>query len=535
MTLADGWTLEMGSHLSGRSVQTSTPANWQAGTIAFLKTIVAAGRDTSSVTVMQTHISIILLAGHRALKLKKDVRLPYVDFSTPDLRLTACERELRLNRRTAPGLYLGVRRVSRQADGSLALDGDGPLVDAVVDMVRFDEGCLFDDLATSGRLTAEYIEALARQVAAFHGTLDADRHRSGSEIMSAVLDINQNAFAGTTVFGEDEVATFCQMFRARLATIAPLLDARAVAGKIRHGHGDLHLRNICLIDGDPTLFDCLEFSDDLATTDILYDLAFLLMDLWARGLHAHANLALNRYLDDLDETDGLPLLPFFMAVRAAVRAHVTATQAMGATAGADRLERDARTYFDLAVALLEVRPTRLVAVGGLSGSGKSTVAASIAPFVGPAPGARVIGSDRTRKRMFRVPARTRLPAEAYLPAVSAEVYGRLRSEAARVLHLGHGVVVDAVFDRPDESIAIAEVAEREGVPFRGLWLTAPREVLLHRVAQRRGDVSDATGDVLLSQVERAVPPAAWASVAADASVEVVCAEARCALAELRTP
>nr|WP_245504361.1 AAA family ATPase [Lichenihabitans psoromatis] len=154
------------------------------------------------------------------------------------------------------------------------------------------------------------------------------------------------------------------------------------------------------------------------------------------------------------------------------------------------------------------------------------MAASIAPMVGPAPGARVVGSDRMRKRMFGVWARTRLPAEAYLPAVSADIYGRLRAEAACVLRLGHGVVADAVFDRPDESLAIADVAERESVAFRGLWLTASREVLLRRVAQRRGDVSDATGDVLLSQIERAVTPSAWASIAADASVEALCAEAR---------
>jgi aminoglycoside phosphotransferase family enzyme/predicted kinase len=506
------------------------PVDTQVETISFLKTLVAEVHDPASVGVMQTHLSVILLAGHRALKLKKDVRLPYVDFSTPAHRLAACERELALNRRTAPLLYRGVRRVTRGADEGLAIDGDGPLVDAVVEMVRFDQDRLLDNLAITGDLTLDHVEALARQVTVFHAALAPDRHRTGSGVMAAVLDINEKAFAGTTVFGVDAVAQVAADFRARLATVASLLDARGAAGKIRHGHGDLHLRNICLVEGEPTLFDCLDFSDDLATTDILYDLAFLLMDLWDRGLHAHANLALNRYLDDLDETDGLPLLPFFMAVRAAVRAHVTATQAIGATAGADRLEREARTYFELAVALLEPLPARLVAVGGLSGSGKSTVAASIADMVGPVPGARVLGSDRTRKRLFGVPARTRLPAEAYLPAVSAEVYERLRSEAARVLHLGHGVVVDAVFDRPEEGPAIADVAERQGVPFQGLWLTAPREVLLHRVAERRGDVSDATGDVLLSQIERAVQPQGWVSIAADASIERVCAEVRRVLA-----
>ena len=315
----------------------------QAETVDFLKAVVAGDRGSATTVIVETHISIIVLGEHRALKFKKPLKLPYVDFSTADLRLAACQRELRLNRRTAPGLYLDVRRITRQVDGSLALDGDGLLVDSVVEMNRFDQGCLFDDLATDDRLTAAHVEAVAHQVAAFHATLDADRHRSGSSVMSGVLDINEAAFARTTVFDKDKVIALCGLFRVRLASVGSLLDTRGSAGKIRHGHGDLHLRNICLFDGTPTLFDCLEFSDDLATTDVLYDLAFLLMDLWRRGMCAHANLALNRYLDEGDETDGLPLLPFFMAVRAAVCAHVTATQAMSATVEADRLRREART------------------------------------------------------------------------------------------------------------------------------------------------------------------------------------------------
>jgi aminoglycoside phosphotransferase family enzyme/predicted kinase len=503
--------------------------NPQTETIDFLKAVTAGNHNLATVGVVETHISIIILGDRRALKIKKAVKLPYVDFSTPNLRLSACRRELRLNRRTAPGLYLDVRRVTRQVDGSLTLDGDGLLVDAIVEMNRFDQGCLFDDLAREARLSAAQVEAVAHQVAAFHATLDADRHRSGSSVMSEVLGINEAAFARTTVFGKDKVIALCGLFRVRLASVGSLLDSRGSAGKIRHGHGDLHLRNICLFEGTPTLFDCLEFSDDLATTDVLYDLAFLLMDLWTRGMFAYANLLLNRYFDESDETDGLPLLPFFMAVRAAVRAHVTATQAMSATAEADRLSRDAKTYFDTAIALMDTRPARLVAVGGCSGSGKSTVAAAMAPFVGPAPGARVIGSDRTRKRLFGVPPRMRLPAAAYEPAVSTAVYARLRTEAARVLHLGHGAVVDAVFDPVQESVAIAGVADRESVAFQGLWLSAPPEVLLRRIDQRHGDVSDATGTVLQAQVERAEPPEGWAAIAAGGSVDAVCGEAMRAL------
>ena len=238
---------------------------------------------------------------------------------------------------------------------------------------------------------------------------------------------------------------------------------------MRHCHGDLHLRNICLFDGEPTLFDCLEFSDAMATIDVLYDLAFLLMDLWHRDLRNEANLVLNRYLDEADESDGLPLVPFFMALRAAVRAHVTATAAEEASdeeAAAAR-RREAQAYFDLALALLEPKPAMLVAIGGFSGSGKSTVAAAVAPVIGPPPGARILSSDRIRKRLFGVAPETRLPESAYSPEVSERVYALLAEEAERVLARGHGVVCDAVLDRAADRARFAGIAERPACRSRG--------------------------------------------------------------------
>jgi aminoglycoside phosphotransferase family enzyme/predicted kinase len=494
----------------------------QDETIDFLRRAAFDDGDRFAQKTVTTHISVILIGSDRAIKLKRAVRLPYVDFSTPERRLAACERELELNRRTAPSLYRRVRKVVRRTDGGLALDGEGMLVDAVVEMARFDEEGLFDRRAIEGTLTIPLMTQLARTIAG----LSAVPGRGGAASMAAVLNVNERALSSNTIFPPDEVGRFNRHFRAALADHAALLDRRGEAGKIRRCHGDLHLRNICAVADAPTLFDCLEFDEAMATTDILYDLAFLLMDFWHRGLEQAANLVLNRYLDDLDESDGLPLLPFLMAVRAAVRAHVAATRAAEGSADAAGAADEARAYFDLATALLAPRPPLVVAVGGLSGSGKSTVAAAIAPEIGPPPGARIVSSDRVRKRLFAVPVETRLPAECYSAAASERVYDAMITTAGRIARLGHGVVADGVFDRSGERARIRAAAEAAGLPFRGLWLEAPPEQLLERVAGRTGDPSDATVAVVREQMARERDPLEWEVLPSEASVDIVAERAR---------
>ncbi len=487
--------------------------------LALLADAVGCARDEAR--IVTTHISVILLAGKTAFKLKRPVRLPYLDFSTSEKRLAACERELWLNRRTAPALYRRVRRVTREADGELALDGEGVLVEAVVEMGRFGDDALFDRIATEGRLTPALITTLAQRIATFHDGAEVDERRGGAEAMAAVLAINAQGFALTERLPADDVAALNAACEAALARHRGLLDARGREGRIRRCHGDLHLRNICLVDGEPTLFDALEFDEELATTDILYDLAFVLMDLWHRDLASLANLLMNRYLDATEDEAGLPLLPFFMAVRAAVRAHVLAAQA-----GADAAVIDeARAYLALALRLLAPQPARLVAVGGLSGSGKSTVAAALADRVGPPPGARVLASDRIRKRRFGVAAETRLPPDAYRPAVSEAVYAEQASRAAAILQGGHGVVVEAVFDRAPDRARIAQAAHAAGVPFEGLWLEARPETLMARVEARRGDPSDATAAVVRAQLAQAETVRGWTRLSAEADAETVCRRA----------
>ncbi|PSJ61489.1 AAA family ATPase [Pseudaminobacter soli (ex Li et al. 2025)] len=461
------------------------------------------------VQVMETHISMIFLVGNRAFKMKRAVKLPYVDFSTADLRLAACEKEVALNSVTAPGLYLGVRRIASREDGSLCFSAGGPPVEAVVEMVRFDQSCLFDRMAVSGTLTPALMTEVARQIAQFHATAPVVTAESGSANLAGVLDINEAGFATSHVFDAEEIKSFAGRFRKALQRHAHHLDRRAAASKIRRCHGDLHLRNICLFEGAPRLFDCIEFNDQIATVDVLYDLAFLLMDLWHRGLRQFANLVMNRYLDETGDEDGFCLLPFFMAVRAAVRAHVTATQAQEGGENSQALIATARSYFELAHSLLDEQPPRLIAIGGLSGSGKSTVAVVLSPEIGSPPGARLLESDRIRKAMFGVDPETRLGPDAYQPDVSAKVYRALRERAGAILSSGGSVVADAVFDRADNRALMEKAASDHSVRFTGIWLDADPATLLKRVEARVGGSSDATVEVLKGQLERASERIDW--------------------------
>lgn len=481
----------------------------QSEVIRFLQALCSAAGDASP--PVATHISRIYFAGGTVYKLKRAVRTPYLDFSTPALRLAACEAEVAINRRTAPSLYRAARRITREAPG-LAFDGPGPLVDAVVEMNRFDDAALFDAMAAAGSLTPAHMEQLARKLAAFHA--GAERRQGGAARVGDVIALNERAIAATFLAHDPSLPGVLATMREALARNGALIDARAKAGRVRRCHGDLTLRNIALIDGEPTPFDCLEFDEALASIDVLYDLAFTLMDLHHRNQSGLANVLFNRYLDNADEPDGLALLPLFIAMRAIIRAHVTATMSKDANGEAqDALRDEARDYLALAGRTLTPAKPVLVGVGGLSGSGKSTVAAALAPLLNPVPGARVLSSDRIRKAMFGAAPTQRLPVAAYAPAVSEQVYATARAQAAQCLAQGWPVIADAVFDRPEDRAALENVAATAGVAFIGVWLEASHAALAGRVAARTGDPSDATVDVLEAQQARLAArnnPITWA-------------------------
>jgi aminoglycoside phosphotransferase family enzyme/predicted kinase len=474
-----------------------------------------------SVERIDTHAAAVFLAGARAYKLKRAVRFDYLDFSTLEHRRFFCEEEVRLNRRTAPHLYRRVLPVTRAKDGSLQLDGDGPPVEWLIEMERFDQEALLDRLAATHRLGLELAGTLAEAVAEFH--LEAERRMDHGGVAGMQWVVSGNA-AGFAEFGGGLLdaavsVRITERSSRELDRHAALLESRREAGCVRHCHGDLHLGNIVLLNGRPTVFDGVEFNDEIACIDVLYDLAFLLMDLWHRRLPAHANVVLNRYLDGTGDLGGLPLLPLFLSCRAAVRAKTSATAAHVQPDERHRQDarRLAREYLDLADTLLRPAPPCLVAIGGFSGSGKSTIAREVAPALGAVPGALVLRSDAARKRMAGVDPHKRLGGDAYTAAVSDRVYARLAATARAILRTGHSVIVDAVFALPEARAEIEAIARAANVPFSGVWLEAPEGTLVRRVAARQGDVSDADPAVVRTQVARGAGELTWHRVDASKS------------------
>ena len=492
-----------------------------------------ATHNGAPVERIDTHASVVFLAGNRAFKLKRAVKFDYLDFSTLDLRKRFCEAELRINGRIAPALYRRVIPVVRTATGALALGGDGVPVEWIVEMVRFDQEALFDRMAAAGRLESNHMDLLAEEIASFHESCLVRCEFGGEAAIARVIEGNA---AGFREFGRDTFsAAACDSLtlasRAALRNYGTLLESRRKAGYVRECHGDLHLGNIVLWGGRPTLFDAIEFNDDIACIDVMFDLAFLLMDLWHRALPQHANTVLNSYLRETRDFEGLTPLPLFLACRAAIRAKTSATAAAVQTdAGAQReLSTRARGYFDLAGRMLRRQPPTLVAIGGLSGTGKSTLARALASSIGTVPGAVVLRSDEIRKRLWGVPRLTKLDAAAYTPEMTGRVYEALAADAEAVVRTGHSVIVDAVFARAADRLAIERAARAAGVAFAAVWLEAPEPVLLERITARGPDVSDADADVVRMQCAQSAGDVRWSNVDAAAGRDHVLSRARAAL------
>lgn len=524
--------------MTGRTAQI---ADDQGGVVAFLSDPRSHEPAPRRVERIDTHGAIVFLAGENVYKIKRAVHYPYMDFSTLARRRAACENEIRVNRANAPRIYLGAVPITRKADGGLAIGGAGEAVEWAVHMRRFDEDAGLDRMAARGELGEELLERLARRVATAHERAPRRVGFDQENALAAILDQEEEEFAtAPDLFDPEQAGRLTTTSRRALEKLAPLLGARSATGFVRLCHGDLHLRNIVLIDGEPVLFDAIEFDDAIATIDVLYDLAFLLMDLETRGMPAAANIVLNGYLKAAREDahfEALAAMPLFLAMRAAIRARVTASQMALTAAGKgnatsskdDGMAEMARRYFAAAGAYLAPSRPRLVAIGGLSGTGKTTLARRLAPFVGAAPGAVHVRSDVERKALFDVAETERLGPEAYEKGVTERVYRRLEDVAARVLGAGHALIADAVYSRPDERLAIEEVAARAGVPFAGLWLEADEETSIDRVEARTGDASDADARVVRQQFARGTGPITWRRIATQGDIETVVGRALDAL------
>jgi aminoglycoside phosphotransferase family enzyme/predicted kinase len=480
---------------------------------------------------IDTHCASVFLSGDRAWKLKRAVRFGYLDFSTPERRREALEAELCLNRRTAPQLYLAVHPIMQAPDGRLTIGGTGEAVDWLLEMRRFPDDALLDQHAAQGRIDERLLMALADRINAFHATAEPLVTAEGSNRFRSVVEGNiASMLAVSEILDPDRARLLGKHLLDLTGELTPLLDARGLTGRIRHAHGDLHLANIALVDNVPTLFDCLEFSIELATIDILYDLAFLLMDLWHRNLRTEANIVFNRYLDlSPEDEDGIVLMPLFLSVRATIRAHVLAAQCM--RAGRDQpLADKARTYMNVALALIQPVQPRLIAVGGLSGTGKSSLARILGGDIGRAPGARIYRNDVLRKRLAGLPPETRLPRNSYSEQAAALVYDTSNRMVATALSQGQSVITDAVFAQRHQRINIEAVARKAGVGFNGLWLEAPGETRVARVGARGADASDADTSVAQSQADLAIGDlGGWQRISSAGPLGEVAIKARHAL------
>ena len=487
------------------------------------RTLVAAlqaalGADTVQI---ETHISTLLLAGEFAYKLRKPVALPFLDFTTLAARAHDCEEELRLNRRTAPQLYLDVRPVR----GTLAQPRIGEhdeatgAIDWLLRMRRFDNELLLDRLAARGALGEADVDALARRVADFHAALPASPAAYGDPV--SVLAWARANFAA---LGEAVETDLHDWSEREFERIAPRLALRRAQGRVREGHGDLHLGNIVKLDGEPLPFDAIEFNPALRHGDTMSDAAFVFMDLWRHGLRALAWRFASAYAERGGDHEGLALLPFFAVYRALVRAQVAALRHDTAA-----LARDLRTAREL-TQLRRPRPLLLLTVG-LSGSGKSPVALELLQ----ARGAVRVRSDVERKRLAGLAATARpsaqQTAQLYGPAMTQRTYARLNALAATLLQAGLNVIVDAAALRRHERDALRALAAECDADFRLIECVAPEAVLRARIARRQAedhDASDADQEVLSLQLRICeIPASEEAALRLDTDADPAVVRRRC--------
>ncbi len=507
----------------------------QAAVIAFLSNP-ASYPKADAVKLIGTHAAIVFLAGDRAYKLKRAVKLPYLDFSTLEKRRAVIERELEINSRASPELYLSIAPVTLGADGqSLELGGAGKAVDWLLVMRRFDQSALLHKMACEGRLTREVVVELAEAVEHYHRHALVSEKSGFARSLEQVARDLESVLCGAIAQAKGlNLRAYIEHLRQALSAKFALIEEREREGFVRRCHGDLHLRNIVYWEGKPRLFDAIEFDERLATIDVFYDLAFLLMDLWHRGLKQEANLILNHYLQcaSIREIEGLALLPLFLSFRSAIRA-MTGIHALSVCgrAESESVAQEIKGYAACAAYMLSPGQPQLVAIGGLSGVGKSSVAREFAAVVGSPPGAFHLRTDVERKIMHGVALTHKLPPEAYTPESRDEVYRRVFRKAEVALDSGCSVIVDAVFPEPGQRTQLRALASRTHARFKGLWLYADENLLRERLTKRGADASDADVAIIDKQLKTIEPPEDWVSIDASAGKDATAAAIAKTLAE----
>lgn len=473
--------------------------------VAALERPEAYDHEVESVRVAETHISWVFLTGAYAYKIKKPVKFPFLDFSTLERRRRFCEEELRLNRRLAPQLYVGVVPIG--GDAKTPRVGAEPALEYAVKMREFSDDARLDRRLEAGALDAESLRAFGVRLAAFHAAQPALAPRDAAARAIAGARANFTEIAEHLRARElRELDALRAWTEDRIASLAPLVDRRAALGRYRECHGDLHLENLLSLDGEIVAFDALEFDPDLREIDVASEASFLAMDLRAHGQADLAYVFLSAYFEASGDYEALDVLPFYLVYRALVRAKVRALKAAQKSAEAGRAE--VGPYLDAARELVAPHAPLLLITHGLSGSGKTHVTQNL---IGPLRAVRV-RSDLERKRLHGVETDARtgsaVGAGLYDQHATERTYARLTEVAATALRNGFDTIVDATFLRRDERKAFARLAAAARARFAILDCTAPEDVLRRRIGSRatRGrDASEANLAVLAHQLATAEP------------------------------
>lgn len=466
-------------------------------------------RVTEPVQLIQTHISFVFLTGEYVYKIKKPVNFGFLDYSTLEKRKHFCHQELQMNQRTAAEIYLEVLPIVQIGDRFQFAKDAGATnsaeipVEYVLKMREFPQTSLFLSLLERGELTEELMADLGREVAKFHGATLTNKYISKfgevNQIRKAIDNnylISQKYIGGPQTQAQyQETKNYTDSF---FAENQELFNRRIASHKIRECHGDLHLRNIAFWQNKILLFDCIEFNEHFRFVDVMYDIAFTVMDLESRGRRELGNAFLNTYIEETGDWEGLEVLPLYLSRQAYVRAKVTSLMlddASISTADKTQISQTAAHYYTLAWEYTKPRQGKLTLMSGLSGAGKSTVGRYLARHTG----AIHLRSDAVRKHLGGIPVHERGGQDLYSDEMTAKTYGRLLELGVMLADRGWKVILDAKFDRASWRTEAIDRAQSHNLPLEILYCTAPIEVLRERLQRRKGDITDATVELLNAQ------------------------------------
>ncbi|MBR4126863.1 MAG: AAA family ATPase [Alphaproteobacteria bacterium] len=492
----------------------------QSAVIAALSAPGAYGFKTAhKIIVKETNISDVFLTGEKAYKLKRGVKYPYVDYSTPEKRLAACRKEFEICSRFAPELCFGVEEVVADKKGRIFLrsacpDKQARVVDYVLVMREFEENMLFENMVDRGDLDRFEMMDTAEKIFELHQNAEVITTRNAVDIIRGRIYEN-NAMIRCfvpDVFDAEDVDDLEKKQLDALENHRELLLKRQADGRIRWCHGDLTLRNLAMWNGQVVPFNPIEFYDDLTQIDTMYDFSFLLVEMESKGQRRLASILFNHYLALSADWDGISVLPLFLSCRAAVNAYVFAQRSAEIKDKHEATLMANRAYEQLVISrrFLEPQKPVLVACGGLSGSGKSRIGRESAPFIGNPPGAVIVRDDVLRKNMLNEKLEANLDTADYTRETEERVFKEVCEKCRYVLSCGQSVIADALFHNPEQRRAIEALAREMKVEFKGLWVDAPLNIRIERVMKRKRNPSDVkTAEELKKQLDIDVGSITW--------------------------